>query len=184
MSSAAPRFPIVPEAQWSDAQKALIGQYRQSWRGPDVAKDGKPIGGPLDATLRSPELAGHFARVSNYLRDGTVVPKKLKEFVIVLVSQFWKCDFEVKVHGPFAVNAGLAQATLDAVLEGRKPPAMAEDEAIVYQLVEEMLTTRELSDATFARAKAAFGEQQVVELVATAGYYCVVSLFLAMAKIK
>lgn len=178
------RFPAVPETEWSDAQKALIQQYRQSWRGPDVAKNGKPIGGPLDATLRSPELAGYFARVSNYLRDNTVVPKKLKEFVIVLVAHYWKCEFELKIHGPYAVTAGLAQATLDAVLQGKKPTTMPEDEEIVYQLVHEMLTTRELSDATFDRAKAKFGEQQVVELVAAAGYYCVVSLFLAMAKVK
>lgn len=183
MSSQA-RFPAIPEADWSEAQKALIRQYRQSWRGPDVARNGKPIGGPLDATFRSPELAGYFARVSNYLRDDTVVPKKLKEFVIVLVSQFWKCEFELKVHGPFAVNAGLAQSTLDAVLRGAKPSSMPEDEDIVYQMVQEMLTTRELSDSTFARAKTKFGERQVVELVATAGYYCVVSLFLAMAKVK
>ena len=177
------RFPVIPEADWSDAQKALIEEYRQSFRGPETGKGGKPIGGPLDATFRSPELAGYLARVSNYLRFNSVVPIRLKEFAIVLVTKFWKCDFELRIHGPQAIKAGLAQSTLDAVLNDEKPLSMPEDEQVVYQLVQELLTNKVLSDETFDRAQATFDDQQIVELVATTGYFGLVSLFFAMAKI-
>jgi 4-carboxymuconolactone decarboxylase len=184
MSSNLPRFPIVPEAEWTEAQKALIQQYRQSWRGPNVAAGGKPIGGPLDATFRSPELAGYLARVSNYLRDDTPIPKKLKEFVILLVSQHWNCEYELYIHTPFALREGLSQTVIDAVTSNRKPESMPEDEEIVYQLIQEIQTTRQLSDTTFERAKQKFGERQVVDLVAAAGYYGMVSMFFAMSQVK
>ena len=43
---------------------------------------------------------------------------------------------------------------------------MAEDEELVYELVTENLNNRSVSDATYARAVAKFGEPGVVDLVA------------------
>ena len=86
------RFPSIPEAQWTAAQSKLIEEYRRSWRGSNVAVGGKPIGGPLDATLRAPELASRLAKVSNYIRDEASLPRKLRELVIIIVSQYWNCE--------------------------------------------------------------------------------------------
>ena len=41
-----------------------------------------------------------------------------------------------------------------------------------------MLNTRRVSDATYKRARAAFGMQTLVELIAIMGYYCMVSITL------
>jgi 4-carboxymuconolactone decarboxylase len=59
---------------------------------------------------------------------------------------------------------------------------MAEDEALVYDFVTELTTTRKVSDETFARAKKMFSDQQIVDLTAVAGNYVMVAMLLAMAE--
>ena len=59
---------------------------------------------------------------------------------------------------------------------------MAEDEALVYDFVTELTTTKEVSDATFARARKIFSDQQIVDLTAVAGNYVMVAMILAMAE--
>jgi 4-carboxymuconolactone decarboxylase len=49
---------------------------------------------------------------------------------------------------------------------------------LVYDLVAELLRDKDISDATFAAAKARFGERMMVELIGTVGYYGFVSLVL------
>ena len=80
------------------------------------------------------------------------------------------------------MKAGLDPALAAAVAEGRRPAAMAEDEAIVHDLVTESLRDRRVSDATYARALAKFGEAGVVELVTLAGYYGMLALVLNLAR--
>jgi 4-carboxymuconolactone decarboxylase len=59
---------------------------------------------------------------------------------------------------------------------------MAEDEALVYDFVTELTTTRKVSDETYARAKKVFNDQQIVDLTAVAGNYVMVAMLLAMAE--
>ena len=59
---------------------------------------------------------------------------------------------------------------------------MAEDEALVYDFVTELITAKKISDATFARAKKIFSDQQIVDLTAVAGNYVMVAMLLAMAE--
>jgi 4-carboxymuconolactone decarboxylase len=66
--------------------------------------------------------------------------------------------------------------------EGKRPSKMAEDEAVVYDFVNELTTTQKVSDETYARAKKAFNDQQIVDLTAVAGNYVMVAMVLAMAE--
>jgi len=59
---------------------------------------------------------------------------------------------------------------------------MAEDEALTYDFVIELTTTKKVSDETFARAKKVFNDQQIVDLTAVAGNYVMVAMMLAMAE--
>jgi 4-carboxymuconolactone decarboxylase len=178
------RFPVIPEAQWTDAQRKLIQEYRQTWRGQNVAVGGRPVGGPLDATLRAPVLASRLAKVSDHIRGELSLPRKLRELVIIIVSQYWNCEYELHVHAPFGREAGLSQDVLDAVTKGVRPAFASDDEAVVYDLTTEILVHHKLTDATFERALRTFTEQQVIELVGVAGYYGIVSMFFVLAEVK
>jgi hypothetical protein len=60
-----------------------------------------------------------------------------------------------------------------ALARRERPPAMADDEAAVYELCTELHRKRCISDTTWARAIALFGEHGVMDLIGiTATTHC------------
>jgi 4-carboxymuconolactone decarboxylase len=59
---------------------------------------------------------------------------------------------------------------------------MPADEATVYDYLGELHAKQAVSDATYARAVAAFGEAGVVDLTAVAGYYTTLAMILNVAR--
>jgi 4-carboxymuconolactone decarboxylase len=59
---------------------------------------------------------------------------------------------------------------------------MTAEEATVYDYLHELHATQAVSDATYARAVAAFGEPGVVDLTAVAGYYATLAMILNVAR--
>ena len=51
-----------------------------------------------------------------------------------------------------------------------------------YDFVTELTTQKEVSDATYSRAKKIFNDQQIVDLTSVAGCYVSVAMLLAMAE--
>jgi len=83
---------------------------------------------------------------------------------------------------PIALKAGLSQDVITELKANKRPSKMAEDEAVVYDFVTELTTTHKVSDATFARARRIFNDQQIVDLTAVSGNYVMVAMILAMAE--
>jgi 4-carboxymuconolactone decarboxylase len=134
--------------------------------------------GPFNALLRSPELADRAQKVGEYIRYNSSLPPRLNEFAILITAREWGSEYEWHAHHPLALKGGLDPAIAAAVAEGREPPAMKPDEAVLYRFCRELLATRGVSDDTFEAAKAAFGERGVIDLVGVTGYYGLVSMIL------
>src|SRR6201990_361964 len=169
-----PRFPLLTMDQLSDKQKPLGEQVMK------VSSVG--IGGPYNPMMRSPVLGQRLFDLFHYLRWETSVPTKLNEFAILIIGRQWRSQVEWYAHAPLAAKAGLAPQIIAEVKEGKRPSNMAEDEALVYDFVNELTTTQKVSDDTYARAKKVFNDQQIVDLTAVAGNYVMVAMILAMAE--
>jgi 4-carboxymuconolactone decarboxylase len=59
---------------------------------------------------------------------------------------------------------------------------MTGDEAALYDTLVEILRTQSVSDATWARALAAFKERGVIDLLALAGYYSTLAMVMNAAR--
>jgi 4-carboxymuconolactone decarboxylase len=138
--------------------------------------------GPFHALLRSPELADRVRHLGDYVRFESTVPGRLRELAILLVARFWSSHYEWNAHRKHAAAAGLDPAVADAIEMGRRPAKLSPDETLVYDLVTELLHDKDISDATFAAAKTRFGDQILIELIGTAGYYGFVSLVLNASR--
>ena len=134
--------------------------------------------GPFHALLRSPELADRVRHLGDYVRFESTVPAALRELAILLVARFWSAHYEWNAHRKHALAAGIAPFVADAIEAGQRPAKLSGDETLVFDLVAELLRDKDISDATFAAAKARFGERMMVELIGTVGYYGFVSLVL------
>jgi 4-carboxymuconolactone decarboxylase len=169
-----PRFPQLTMDQLSDAQKPLGEQIMK------VSSVG--LGGPYNPMIRSPVLGQRLYDLFYYLRWQTSVPTKLNEFAILIIGRQWTSQVEWFAHAPLAAKAGLSADIIAELKEGKRPSKMADDEAVVYDFVTELTTTRKVSDDTFAKARKVFNDQQIVDLTAVSGNYVMVAMLLAMAE--
>lgn len=164
---------IAPEAM-TEAQKRVAAEIAAGPRG--------ELRGPFIALLRSPELAGTVQKVGAYLRYGTPVERRLAEMATLMAARHWTQQYEWNSHYQHAMKAGLAPGIAAAIAEGRRPAGMAPDEETLYELLTESLNNKSVCDATYARALAQFGEQQLVDILAIAGYYAMLALILNVAR--
>jgi 4-carboxymuconolactone decarboxylase len=169
-----PRFPQLTMDQLNDQQRPLGEAIMK------VSSVG--IGGPYNPMIRSPVLGQRLYDLFYYLRWQTSVPTRLNEFAILIIGRQWRSQVEWFAHAPLAGKAGLPADVIADLKAGNRPAKMAEDEALVYDFVTELTTTRKVSDETYARAKKIFNDQQIVDLTAVAGNYVMVAMLLAMSE--
>jgi 4-carboxymuconolactone decarboxylase len=169
-----PRFPQLTMEQLNEQQRPL---------GVEVMKvSSVGLAGPYNPMMRSPVLGQRLFDLYHYLRWETSVPTKLNEFAILIIGRQWRSQVEWYAHAPLAQKAGLSPDIIAQLKANKRPSGMAEDEAAVYDLVTELTTTHEVSDATYSRAKKIFNDQQIVDLTSVAGCYVSVAMLLAMAE--
>jgi alkylhydroperoxidase family enzyme len=168
------RFAPLSEQDMTPEQKRVAHAVASGPRG--------GLRGPFHALLRSPELADRVRHLGDFVRFESTFPAPLRELAILLVARFWSAHYEWNAHRKHAVAAGLDPAIPAAIETGRRPAALSPDEAIVYDLISELLADKDISDATYEAAKRRFGERAIVELICTAGYYGFVSLVLNAAR--
>ena len=138
--------------------------------------------GPFVPLLRSPELMLRASAMGDYLRYRDALPPKLNEFIILIVARQWTQEYEWSVHYPIALKAGLDPQIAKAVAEGRRPAKMPEDEEIVYEFSTELHHNKSVSDATYSRAVAKFGEQGMMDMVGMNGYYTLLAMVINVGR--
>jgi 4-carboxymuconolactone decarboxylase len=132
--------------------------------------------------LRSPEVMLRAKAMGDYLRFKSSIPPRLNELAICITARSWTQNYEWQAHRPLAEKAGLKPDIAQAIAEGRRPSGMATDEEVVYDFSMELHQNKSVSDATYGRALAAFGEQGVIDLVAVNGYYTFNAMILNVAR--
>lgn len=132
--------------------------------------------GPFVPLLRSPELMTRLQMVGEYVRFNSVLDDDLVELVILCVARAWDQDFEFGYHHPLALKAGLPEDVVDDVARGVRPTGGRPEVTAVHDLIDELQRTRRVSDTTYVAALECLGEVQVVEAVATAGYYTTLAM--------
>jgi 4-carboxymuconolactone decarboxylase len=161
-------MPDMNDAQRSAAEALIAGPR-------------KAVAGPFIALLRSPELLDRMQRVGEYLRFRNAIPQKLVELAILVTARHVDNAFEWILHQPLARKEGLGEEAIEAINERRRPGSMTPDEAAVHDFVREMLETSFVGDAIYARVLERFGEQGVVDLTGTVGYFVAVCYVMNVA---
>jgi 4-carboxymuconolactone decarboxylase len=168
------RMPALDMAVMNEQQKAAAEELIAGPRG--------AVFGPFIPLLRSPELMNRMQKVGEYLRYQSVLETRINEFVMLLVSRQWTQQFEWCMHYPLALKAGIKEETLASLAAGRRPTGMAADEAVAYDVCEELARTHGLSDETYQAALSAFGEQGIVDMLGLIGYFTTVSMIMNVAR--
>ena len=167
------RLPPMEMQAMNDAQRKAAEAL--------IAGPRKAVVGPFIALIRSPDLLDRMQRVGEYLRFNNAIPQKLVELAILVTARHVDNAFEWVLHQPLARKEGVSRETIEAINEGRRPAALPTDEEAVLDFVSELLRSSFVSDQAYRRVLDLYGEQGIVDLASTVGYFVTVSYVMNIA---
>ena len=159
------RLPLPKREDLDDAGKAHYDR---------VVAPGATIAGlqgPSGITLYSPKAAEHARALNRYLRFESGLPARVREIAILTTAREMDSQFEWAAHEPEARKEGVEARVID-VIKHRMPTAgLEERDATVIELGRQIFRDHKVTSEMFAKAKALFGAQKLVELVMLMGNY-------------
>src|ERR1700749_4358972 len=163
--------PLKPE-QLTPAQKAWADALAAPPR------NGKISNPPYRAYIRSPDLAPKLTELAEYLRWHSSLPPRLSELAILITAREWTAQYEWYAHYPHAIEGGLDPKVAAAIAAGKRPDAMRDDEAALYDLVTSLYHDKKVTDAVYKAALARFGERGIMDIIGIIGFYDITSMTL------
>jgi 4-carboxymuconolactone decarboxylase len=165
---------LVPEAL-DELQRKVVDETIGGRRG--------RVPAPMQAWLRSPELARRAQHLGEFARYHTVLPPRLSELAILITARCWGSQYEWHVHAEEALKAGLDPAIVDDIAVRQQPVFSDPGEAVVYAFSLALHQSHQVPDSLYRQAVATLGERGVVDLVGILGYYTLVSMTLNVFEI-
>jgi 4-carboxymuconolactone decarboxylase len=169
------RMPPIPADKMTDAQKKAVADYK-------TIRNTELTGPPWSVLLRVPDLVVPSLQLRLHNLQNSALSPKLTELAILIAARHWTNSYEWNAHHALAVKAGLSTDVIAAVSDGRRPDRMADDEAILHDFCMELLNNGSVSDATYERALAKFGEAGIVEAAGLQGYYSYLAMVMNVAR--
>jgi 4-carboxymuconolactone decarboxylase len=173
------RLGPIPPSEMTDLQKKVVAEFTK-------ARPDGPFGFWW-GYLRVPEVLLPFLEIQTHIHgvmetEQGALGEKLTHFAMLIVARHWTQQVIWTLHDKNAVKSGLKPEILDALASGRRPPNMGEDEEIVYDFCIELEQNHSVSDTTYARMVAKFGERGVAEATLIQGEYTIMSMFMNVAR--
>ena len=128
------------------------------------ARGGKLNAGPYALLLHMPELAQRLEALRLYLRAEKSLPQKVQELVMITVAREMDCAYIWYAHAAAARAAGVRVDIVDSIREKRPLTGLDADQQSAVDFTRELLTSRRVSQTTFDRANASFGQRGTLTL--------------------
>lgn len=132
--------------------------------------DGRLLG-PFNSLLYAPEVGGAYLDYFTAEKNNTTLTERVHEVVILAVGAAWNAAYELYAHAAVARSVGLPEDAVQALAAGQVPGGLSEQEESAYLFTRQLAAERRVDPETYARAKAAFGDKGLVDIVMLAGLY-------------
>ena len=127
--------------------------------------------GPAAVQLYSTRTTAHLQAINRYLRFEAGFSPRIREIAILTTAREMGSQFEWVAHEPEALKEGVPQAVIDVIKFRRGTEGLDETDATVIALGRQLWRDHKVTSATFAKAKALFGPNKLVDLVLLMGNY-------------
>ena len=179
-----PKFePTALDAEQRSLYDAIAGGRRA--QGPQLFRladaDGR-LEGPFNAFLLQPRLGSALQALGAAVRYDTGLDDRCREIAILIVAAHWRSDFEWHAHEAVGRAAGLGDAELAALREGRHAE-LAGRESVVARTAAALVTRGDLDDAEYGEAVGHLGPAGLFELLTLVGYYATLALQLRVFRV-
>jgi 4-carboxymuconolactone decarboxylase len=175
--------PSALDAEQRSLYDAIAGGRRA--QGPQLFRladaDGR-LEGPFNAFLLQPRLGSALQALGASVRYDTGLDDRCREIAILVVAAHWRSGFEWHAHEAVGRAAGLGDAELAALREGRHAE-LAGRESVVARSAAALVTRGDLDDAEYGEAVGHLGPAGLFELLTLVGYYATLALQLRVFRV-
>jgi len=137
------------------------------------------------ALVNSPKAARAFSGLGGYIRFGSKLDPRLRELAILQVGWLARSPYEWSHHVKLGHDFGVSDADVQALIDDTagKPTGLDPLARLVLKGAREMTADGAMTEATFAALRAELGNELVVDLTLTIGFYNAVVRVLATLQI-
>ena len=155
--------------EMSTAQRAVYDEIVTGPRG--------GVHGPIAQLLHCPELCNHVQRIGGFLRFQGQLSAMHRELAMSIVGRHHSSQYVWVAHVRHARTAKLPEDIIQALI-ARKRPDFHGDAHLecIYDVVNALLKGGSLEPALYDRALQHFGKEKLLELVAIAGQFTLLSM--------
>lgn len=183
-----PRLPkLQPPFRNEDQQRlyaSITSGPRSGTQGPfALVDDTGALTGPFNAMLLQPGLGAALQALGTAVRFQGSLPGRARELAILVVAAYWASAFEQQAHEAAGRQAGLTEAEMAAVRDGREPELADPAERAAVRTARALARAGDLDDEEYAAAVTQLGEAGVFELTTLVGYYATLALQLRVFRV-
>jgi 4-carboxymuconolactone decarboxylase len=136
--------------------------------------DGAMIG-PWNASLHHPAIGKASWELTKAVDAMGALPENVKEVAILVVGGFHKAAYEIYAHVAIAERLGAPPARISSLVANLKPPDLAADEAIAFDVAYLLCRGGSLPEPIWRLAVETLGDLGVAQLIYLIGVYAFVS---------
>lgn len=138
--------------------------------------------GPFNVLLYSPAIGGSFLALQMEEGKRTALSERVRQVVILTVGSVWKAPYELYAHAAVSRKAGLAPATVAALVDGPPSDELSREKLAAQRFTLQLTAERRVDDDAYRDAQAVFGDKGLVDMILLAGcYHTICSLLNAFA---
>lgn len=125
------------------------------------------------ALVNSPKAARAFSGLGGYIRYGSKLDPRLRELAILQVGWLARSPYEWSHHVKLGYDFGVSDDDVRGLIDDTagKPTSLDPLSKLVLKGAREMTSNGAMAEATFAALQAELGNELVVDLTLTIGFY-------------
>lgn len=143
----------------------------------DQEKVIRDAGAPLLNLYRilanNPGMLDAWLAFAYAIRANCTTPRALRELMILRTAQLHESQYEWEQHVRMALNAGVPLAQITQLHRWRLAPIYSYRERAALMLTEAIIEN-DVTDEVYRQVAHAFDVRELIELVMTASFYCMV----------
>ena len=135
-----------------------------------VIKSRGGIHGPFTMLLHCPKLAEHLVNTGAYVRFEGKLDHRVRVLAAMVVAREFEAMYVWGAQSGSARRQNVPEATITAIRENHSRGVPAEDAQII-DFTRTLLRKHRVDAGTFEALQKRFGNEQLIELTGTIGYY-------------
>jgi 4-carboxymuconolactone decarboxylase len=153
--------PITSKDQVPAADQAIVD---------GIVRSRGALQGPFSMFLHAPELAGRAAHLGAYVRFEGRLDMRVRVLAAMVVAREFDALYVWGAQTGSARKQGVPESTINAIRE-KHSRGLPKEDAEIVDFTRTLLTKHRVSAESFESIRKRFGEEQLIELTGSIGYY-------------